>query len=212
MPALRTFLPWIAFAVIATKGDWRYGAPAALLLALWLLAADRRAGRGAGELVMEISGAAFFAALTAFSWTVPHSPLTPYGPALAMGWLAVTAWGSLLAGRPFTTGIARTMTPPELWGDPRFRRANTVITAVWAASFTATGAALAVLLAAAPHATAAVVSVKLLGFALPAAYTVHRRRAAARRAVVGAGAGESGEAAGAGEGLPQAGPARVPAA
>ncbi|MGA5700439.1 hypothetical protein [Peterkaempfera bronchialis] len=181
MRYLRTFLPWIAFAVIATKGDWRYGAPAALLLAVWLLLSDRRAGRGADELVMEISAAFFFAVLTAFSWAVPHSPLTPYGPALAMGWLAVTAWGSMAVGHPFTLGIARTMTPQELWDHPGFRHANAVITAVWAASFTATGAALAVLLAAAPHATAAVITVKLLGFAIPVAFTFQYRKAAARR-------------------------------
>ncbi|WP_055590215.1 hypothetical protein, partial [Peterkaempfera griseoplana] len=179
MRYLRTFLPWIAFAVIATNGDWRYGAPAALLLAVWLLLSDLRAGHRADELVMELSAALYFAAATAYSWAVPHSPLTAYGSALSMGWLALTAWGSLAVRRPFTLGIARTMTPPELWDHPAFRRVNVVITAVWAASFTATAAALWGLAAAAPHATAALIGVKVLGFAVPVVFTLRARKAAA---------------------------------
>ncbi|MFJ6214112.1 hypothetical protein ACIQGZ_12380 [Streptomyces sp. NPDC092296] len=182
MRFLRTFLPWIAFAVIATKGDWRYGATAALLIAAWLLAGDFRAGRGANQLVMELSGALFFAAVTAFSWIAPHSALNPYGPALSLGWLAVTAWGSLALRRPFTLGIARTMTPPEVWQRPEFHRANVVIATVWALSFTVTAGALAVLLAGYPHATAAVIAVKVLGFAVPISHTLRASRAGAARA------------------------------
>jgi len=42
---------------------------------------------------------------------------------------------SLALRQPFTLQYAREQVPPELWGSPRFVRANYIITAVWAAAF-----------------------------------------------------------------------------
>ncbi|MGW3243519.1 hypothetical protein [Streptomyces sp. NPDC001070] len=181
MGYLRSFLPWIAFAVVATEIDWRFGALAGLLLSIGLVVLDRRAGRSPDQMVIELSSGVFFALLAALAFAAPDSPLEPYNTALSLGWLALTAWGSLAVRRPFTLGIAKTMVPPEVWGNRVFLRTNVIITAVWAVSFTVNAALLAVLLAAAPHALAAIIAVKVCGFAVPAVFTVRYSRAVAAR-------------------------------
>ncbi|WP_137812755.1 hypothetical protein [Gandjariella thermophila] len=59
----------------------------------------------------------------------------------------------------------------EVWSSPIFLRINVVITAVWAASFTVTAAALAVAGTLAPHATVPAVALNVAGIALPAVFT-----------------------------------------
>jgi hypothetical protein len=182
MRGLLGFLPWIVYAVIATGDEWRWGAIAGLGIALILVVLDRRAGKGWDEMVIETSAAAFFACLTALSLAAPHSPLTPYGPALVNVWLAGTAWGSLAARKPFTLGIARTMAPPEVWETPRFYRVNAIITAVWAVAFTVAAISLTLVLSVSPHATAAVITIKVLAFAVPAVFTAWYPKFVRRRA------------------------------
>ncbi|GAA0372886.1 hypothetical protein GCM10010151_73630 [Actinoallomurus spadix] len=184
---LRTFLPWIAFAVISTPHDSRYGALVGAVLAVALLAADRRGGKPWDALIIEGTSVVFFGALAIAAFTTAKAPLGAYGSAVSDEWLALVAWGSLAVRHPFTLGIARTMTPPEVHDHPVFYRVNAVITAVWAAAFTVTGVVLALLAQAAPHATTAIIAVKVAGFVLPALFTARypatvaaRHRAAAR--------------------------------
>ncbi|GAA3423479.1 hypothetical protein ACWDTT_07600 [Streptosporangium sandarakinum] len=179
--SLLGFLPWIAYAVVATSDEWRYGAILGLVIAVGVIVIDRRAGRTWDQMVIEVSAAAFFLPITVISFVSPGSPLMPYGPALVNAWLALTAWGSLAVRRPFTLGIARRTTPPEVWRTPLFLRVNVVITMVWGVAFTVAAVALAVLLHEAPHATAAVVTVKILSFAVPAVFTVRYPKAVAAR-------------------------------
>ncbi|GAA4617434.1 hypothetical protein GCM10023195_77880 [Actinoallomurus liliacearum] len=178
---LRTFLPWIAFAVISTPHDSRYGALVGAVLAAVLLAVDRRAGKPWDALIIEATSVAFFGALAIAAFTVTKAPLGAYGSAVSDEWLALVAWGSLAVHRPFTLGIARTMTPPEVHDSPLFYRVNAVITAVWAAAFTVTGAVLALLVQVAPHATTLVILVKVAGFVLPALFTARYPAAVAAR-------------------------------
>ncbi|KAB8196508.1 hypothetical protein FH608_007170 [Nonomuraea phyllanthi] len=184
MPGLLGFLPWILYAVIATGDEWRWGAITGLVIALVLVALDRRAGKTWDMMVIETSAALFFACLTVLSLAAPHSPLTPYGPALVNVWLAGTAWGSMAIRRPFTLGIARTMAPKEVWETPQFYRVNAVITAVWAVAFTIAAISLTIVLNVSPHATTLVIAIKVLSFVLPAVFTAwypkHVRRALAR--------------------------------
>ncbi|MEV0233784.1 hypothetical protein [Nonomuraea sp. NPDC050786] len=184
MPGLIGFLPWIVYAVIATSDEWRSGAITGLVIALVLVVRDRWAGKAWDEMVIESSAAVFFACLTVLSLVDPHSPLTPYGPALVNVWLAGTAWGSLALRKPFTLGIARTMTSQEVWETPQFYRANAIITTVWAAAFTVAAVSLTLVLNAAPHATTLVIAIKVLTFAVPAVFTAwypkHVRRALAK--------------------------------
>ncbi|MFG1697609.1 hypothetical protein [Nonomuraea sp. NPDC049309] len=181
MRGLIGFLPWIVYAFVATSDEWRWGAITGLVIAVVLVLIDRRSGKAWDEMVIESSAAIFFACLTALSLADPHSPLTPYGPALVNVWLAGTAWGSLAIRKPFTLGIARTRAPREVWDHPRFYRLNAVLTAVWALAFTAAAIALTLVLHASLHATALVVAIKVLSFVVPAAFTAwypnHVRRA-----------------------------------
>ncbi|MER6944518.1 hypothetical protein ABT294_10900 [Nonomuraea sp. NPDC000554] len=182
MRGLLGFLPWIVYAVIATGDEWRWGAITGLVIAVALVAVDRRSGKAWDEIVIESSAVVFFACLTVLSLIDPHSPLTPYGPALVNVWLAGTAWGSLAIRKPFTLGIARTMAPKEAWDSPLFHRVNVVITVAWACAFTVAAVTLTLVLAAAPHATALVIAVKVLSFVVPSVFTAVYPKAVRARA------------------------------
>lgn len=130
MSYLRTFAPWIVYAVIPSA-DWNWGALAALVVALLVIFQQTRAGRTLDAQMIEIGSAAFFAAITVLAFADPHTALHPYGPALSSAALALIAGASLAAKRPFTLGIARQSTPREYWDQPLFIRTNVIITAVW---------------------------------------------------------------------------------
>jgi hypothetical protein len=176
------FLPWIAYAVIATSDEWRWGAITGLAIAVVLVVVDRRSGKAWDMIVIETSAVVFFVCLTILSLVAPQSPLTPYGPALVNVWLGLTAWGSLAIRKPFTLGIARTMAPEEVWATPIFYRINAVITTAWALAFTLAAVSLTLVLAAAPQATAVVITIKVLSFVLPAIFTVRYPKVVERRA------------------------------
>ncbi|WP_214318860.1 hypothetical protein [Nonomuraea sediminis] len=184
MPGLLGFAPWIVYAIIATSDEWRWGAIVGLVTAIALVVRDKFQGRAWDEMVIESSAAVFFACLTVLSLIDPHSALTPYGPALVNVWLAGTAWGSLAIRKPFTLGIARTMTPPEVHNQPMFYRVNAIITTVWAASFTVAAAALTVVLNLAPHATTLVIAIKVITFVAPAVFTIRYPKVVRARAGV----------------------------
>lgn len=175
---VKTFLPWIAFAVLATNGESRYGALAALVIALGLLGLDRRAGKPWDALIIECSSAIFFGLLTVAAFTISPAPLGDYGTAVAGAWLAVTAWGSLAIRKPFTLGIARTMVPEAVHGHPFFYRTNAIITAAWAIAFTAEAVLLVVI---PPHVTAAAITVKVCSFVVPAIFTVRYTQSVRQR-------------------------------
>ena len=178
---VKTFLPWITFAVVGTNGFPAAGAVAGLVLAAVLIALDKRRGRGWDELVIETSSALFFAVLCVSALFGQPKPFGAYGTAVSIAWLAVTAWGSMLVRRPFTLGIAKKMAPAELHANPHFLRAMYLITGVWAVGFTVEAGAIALLNAYAPNATAALIAVKLAGFAGPAVFTVRYRAAMDKR-------------------------------
>jgi len=169
---IKTFAPWIAFAVLSTSGEYRWGALVGLLLALALLVLDRRKGKQWAALIIECSSVIFFGALAIAAFTISPAPLGVYGPAAASAWLALTAWGSLAIRKPFTLGIAKTMVPKEFHDNPVFYRVNAVITAVWAIGFTLDATLVALLLNVAPHATAALIAIKVAAFVLPAIFTI----------------------------------------
>jgi hypothetical protein len=171
MSYLRTFLPWIVFAVLPS-GSWQWAALAALAVAVAVVAGQLRAGAGPDALIIEIGSAAFFAALAVIAFADPHSPVHDYSPALSSGVLAVVAGVSLAIGRPFTLGIAKRTTPREYWTAKPFLRVNTVITTVWTAAFAVTAVALAAV-AHAGHAHSAPATVlQIAGFAVPMVFTV----------------------------------------
>ncbi|MGW0766659.1 hypothetical protein [Streptomyces sp. NPDC002676] len=170
MSYLRSFLPWIVFAVIPS-GDWQWGALAALALSLGIIAQEKKSGTGFDALIIESGSAVFFAALAAIAFADPHSGVHDYSAALSSGTLAVIAGVSLAIGRPFTLGIAKRTTPREYWGLKPFIRTNVIITAVWTAGFAVTAGVLALLdHAGHAHSTPATL-VQIAGFVAPMLFT-----------------------------------------
>jgi hypothetical protein len=183
MNYLRSFAPWIAYAVVATLLDWRYSALVGFLLSAGLVAWERWERRPWDSMVIELSAGVFFALLAVFAFAVPTSGASDQVVTLSSAWLALTAWGSLAIGRPFTLGIAKRMVAPQLWQNRLFRRTNVVITAVWASAFAIEALALGFLLAFAPHATAIVLTLKIASFAIPVLFTVRYPRVVRARAL-----------------------------
>ncbi|WP_262412801.1 hypothetical protein [Actinacidiphila acidipaludis] len=203
MSYLRTFLPWILFAVLPS-GSWQWVSLAALAVAVAVIAGQHRVGVTSDALIIEIGSAVFFAALAVVAFTDPHSPAHAYSGALSSGTLAVVAGVSLAVGKPFTLGIAKRTTPREYWTAPPFIRVNTVITAVWTAAFAVTAIALA-LVAHAGHAHSTPATLlQIAGFAVPMVFTV--RYVAHVKAVASA----VPPAAGLPEPVPRAAPASAP--
>ncbi|MGW2917083.1 hypothetical protein ACWDBF_04350 [Streptomyces angustmyceticus] len=179
MNYLRSFIPWLVFAAVSSAG-WQWGALAGLVTAAALLVADRAAGLSLDYRLLEYGTILFFAALSVLAFARPDSGLQMYGRALSTGWLALIAWVSIAAQRPFTMGIARRMAPPEVWHTPLFRRINVVLTAAWALSFTLT--ALAQTAVSAYHGNAIYsIVIQIAGFVLPIRFTAaYPERARAR--------------------------------
>jgi hypothetical protein len=176
----RTFLPWILLAVVSGFDD-KAGAVTGLVAALALLAQDLRRGHRADSLILEGSSSVFMAALTGLAFAVPGSPVMDYGASLAIAWLSVTAWGTLLLGRPFTEGIARRQVSAEIAATDLFRHINRVLTAVWAASFTVMAVVLGCVQHWSPDGTALLVAVKITGFTVPAVFTARYPEIARKR-------------------------------
>ena len=187
MAYLRSFLPWIAVSVLVGTIDIRYALLAGLVLALALIVVQRRAGSDWAALVIETGAALYFAVCTAAAFAAPDSGLvTDYSSAGASLWLALLAWGSLVIGKPFTMGIARTTVPAEHWDSPLFRRVNTVITAVWAAAFTVGGAGSAWLHHAHPDSSTARTVLTAVCVVVPILFTVRYPEIARARFVAAA--------------------------
>ncbi|MEV5647766.1 hypothetical protein AB0L57_05870 [Nocardia sp. NPDC052254] len=181
----RSFLPWIVLAV-ASGVDNRVGALGGLLTSLVLLAADRRAGRQVDEVILDLSTAGFMAVFAAWALAAPDSPVLDYGAALAMVWLAATAWLSLALRRPFTLGIARRSVSADIARLPAFIRINVVVTTVWAVGFTCEAVALTLVQHNAPHNVAAMVVCKVGIVGAAALFTARYPEYARRRAVAAA--------------------------
>jgi hypothetical protein len=170
MSYVRTFLPWIVFALIPAR-DWQWAALAAFVLAAGLIVRQRRAGRGADALIMEIGSAVFFAALAVLAFADPGSGLHPYSAAISSAVLSVIAAISLLVRRPFTLGIAKQSAPREVWSRRGFVRANVVITSVWMAAFAVTAATLAWIEHAGHSRSLGATLVQIAGLVVPILFT-----------------------------------------
>ncbi|MBH1933249.1 hypothetical protein I5Q34_02915 [Streptomyces sp. AV19] len=169
MDYLRGFIAWIAFAVVSSY-SLQWGAVAGLAVGVGVLAKELRSGTRAEALVLEGSGALFFAVLTGLAFAFPRGPLAEYSGALSLAWLAVTAWGTVAVRRPFTTGIAKRQAPPAVWETPLFRRINTVLTSAWATAFTVTAGGVAAVHAAGVGGGIPVLC-QIAGFVLPMLFT-----------------------------------------
>lgn len=165
---LKSFAPWIAYAVGSAIGDWRYGAAAGLATGVVVLVQQRR---GHGIELLTVVTTVFFAVILPIAVANPDAGIHQYMAALSLGTLGAAATASLLVRKPFTLAIARQSTPPELWDNPLFYRVNAVITTVWAASFIATALVCAALAHQYPDVIALWLTAQTIGFVIPARFT-----------------------------------------
>jgi len=128
-----SFAPWIAFLIIARDSLFRLKLGLVTALAMVVVMGVARLHRG----VILWAGLLFFilatTAVVGFDnmWTVRHLGV------LANGALAAATWTTIAVGKPFSLDYARENADPALWAQPDFLRANIVISAVWAAAFSA---------------------------------------------------------------------------
>lgn len=169
-PWIRSLSPWIAFAALASV-SLLWSAIVGFLVAVALVLGQRRSGTAWDALILEASSTGFFVIVTAVALASPDSTLRPYSGAGALAWLALVAWITLTARKPFTLGIAKQSTPAELWHEPRFLQVNMIITTAWATSFTLTAIVIALVYAATTNSGLAAI-VQVIGFVIPVAFTI----------------------------------------
>jgi hypothetical protein len=160
---VRGFAPWLCYAVLSAF-DWRLGLSAAALASLILLVTQLRGGN------LDILGTAstvFFVVMAVIAITSPNSGLHNWITVLSNGVLAAVTLASLVVRRPFTLSIARTQVPERYWREPRFIHVNMVITGIWAAAFTASAIASALVIGFANAATVPMVAIQILAFVIP---------------------------------------------
>lgn len=176
------FAPWLCYGALSGF-DWRLGAAAAAVAALFLLA---RSVRRRSPDLLGAATAVFFTAMAALALADPESGLRHWTSALANGALALTALASIAVRQPFTLVFARAEVPEEHWHSPLFLRVNLVITAIWTVSFAVAAAACALVVHVAPSAATPLIAVQVLGFVVPfvtgSRYAAGARRAAERAA------------------------------
>lgn len=165
-----TFLPWIVYVILPSE-RWQWAASASLVVAVGVIVRQRSAGYGPDSLIIESGSAVFFAVLAAVAFANPGSELHPYSAALSSGVLALIAGVSLVVGKPFTLGIAKRSTPPEVWSRPLFVQANIVITTIWTLAFAVTAAVLALLAYAHQSHSTTATAAQTVGFVGPMMFT-----------------------------------------
>jgi hypothetical protein len=157
------------FDMVSLVGS-QWAALIALLLSAYFLITDRRAGVTADAQVLDFGSIVYFVLLTAAAFTAPHAAVLNYESGLSSAWLALIAGVSLLIRQPFTLGIAKRRTTPEVWNTPTFRHTSTVLARAWAISFAASAIGTITCEATDASATLSAV-VQVLGFAIPATFT-----------------------------------------
>lgn len=167
MTYLRTFAPWIVYAVIPSD-YWQWAALIAVGISLAGITYQRRAGQSWDALIIDIGSGLFFTVITILAFADPDTALHAYTPALSNGVLALIAGISLAIRVPFTLPIAKQTTPQEFWDQPLFIRTAYVLTSVWTASFAIGSVLLAVL----AHSSTPRTIVQVLAFAIPVIFTI----------------------------------------
>jgi hypothetical protein len=123
------FLPWIVFGFASGFNHWRVATGGGLILCLVYLAVLVR--RGISIKLIDWTTLAIFV-IGAVLMVGMRSTIFPiYSAVVIWSCFALTAWSSVLVGRPFTTAYARENAPREFWEHPVFIRLNLLMTLVW---------------------------------------------------------------------------------
>ncbi|NMO90586.1 hypothetical protein [Actinomycetospora sp. TBRC 11914] len=134
------FVPWIVFSVVSGPSTWEWAALAGLVCSLILVVPTWR--RTHSMSILDAAGIAFFAVMAVLALALDRATLQPLedrAQLLSSVVIAVVAFGSLAAGRPFTEYYAKQSTPREYWQSPVFTRINRVLTALWGTVFVLNG-------------------------------------------------------------------------
>jgi len=127
------FLPWIFYFIFAGYKAYQLDFGIALALAAVVITNLTQLKKGFILSWVTLLFFAFMAvAVIGFknTWIIQHAWV------LSNMTFAFTAWGSLLAGCPFTLQYAKEQVPPAKWNSPLFIQINQILTLVWALAFT----------------------------------------------------------------------------
>jgi putative sterol carrier protein len=128
------FVPWIVYWVLAGMGH----TSAAILLGLGVSLAINGYRVAVRKIKTLDLVSLIFLGIGAWVTLVLGSDLLVfYGGVLSDATLSLVAWGSLLAGNPFTYDYAKEDWDEAFWNDPIFIKTNQIITAVWGLIFSA---------------------------------------------------------------------------
>jgi len=127
------FVPWILYWVLAGMGYTTAAILSGLAVSL-AINGYRFAIRKVK--ILDAVTLAFLAVAAFVTFALGSDILVFYGGVLTDIALALMAWGSLLAGNPFTYDYAKEDWDKAFWKDPIFIETNRIITAVWGGVFT----------------------------------------------------------------------------
>jgi hypothetical protein len=130
-----SFAPWVVFLTGVRVGNVYWGAGAAAVAAIVVLA--RALSRHQAHL-FDVVGVVYFVGLLVLLAIIQPGDISTWGryaQAVAHGSLTVIVFGSVLIGHPFTEGYARQQAPREVWDSPHFHAFNRKISAVWGLAF-----------------------------------------------------------------------------
>jgi hypothetical protein len=126
---LIAFAPWILYGFASGFNHWRIAAGGGLILCLAFIALTIRGG--VSIKVPDWAMLAFFVIASVMIIGLKSTAFTVYSAVVVWTCFALSAWGSVAIGRPFTTAYARETAPPEFWEHPIFIRLNLLMTLVW---------------------------------------------------------------------------------
>ena len=131
-----TFLIWVVYGFLTGFGQWPWAVAFGLVSGL-VLVAIVLIGRKVTVKLMDWTLVGYFVLAACATFIVRLAAFPRYGSVVIWLLYAGVAWGSILAGRPFSLQYARESTPPEHWQSPRFLRANLIISVGWGLAFVA---------------------------------------------------------------------------
>jgi all-trans-retinol 13,14-reductase len=131
-----TFLIWVVYGFLTGFGQWPLAVAFGLASGL-VLVAIVLISRKVTVKLMDWTLVGYFVLAACATFIVRLAAFPKYGSVIIWLLYAGVAWGSILAGSPFSLQYARESTPPEHWQNPFFLRANLIISVVWGLAFVA---------------------------------------------------------------------------
>lgn len=133
MNLLLGFAPFILFLILTRMISLEVALVVNAIITLVILARDWQ--RAKSFKILDAGNALLFCGLVVAVYLAPQAWTLPAARLVVDGGLLLIVLVSILIGRPFTLAYAREQVPQERWSDPRFIRANYIISGVWALAF-----------------------------------------------------------------------------